>query len=284
MNSRLAACVVCGASLEPGDKHVRLYCSNRCKVRAWKQRQSASVCGRCGVDTSYRRQFCLSCVRISMRSKPRKSLAARSCEVCATLFHVRSGRANWTCSAACSRHMRAAQWRGRKAATSERACSQCGGVFIAVSAKKCRRCQRRYNHRHRHSSGTHCQRAKRLGLPRDYSITSDKVFQRDGWRCQLCGRATPKRLKGKQQPTSPEVDHIVPLSRGGGHVWDNVQCACRQCNGDKGANVLGQLRIPMVTSVKQMTVGPQNVYRNHVGTVDPSLARNMPSDRLRQGD
>jgi hypothetical protein len=43
--------------------------------------------------------------------------------------------------------------------------------------------------------------------------------------------------------TAPELDHIIPLASGGAHVWDNVQCTCRKCNGEKGAEVLGQLRL-----------------------------------------
>ena len=46
------------------------------------------------------------------------------------------------------------------------------------------------------------------------------VFQRDGWRCKLCG------LRGKL-----ECDHVVPLHLGG-DPWDqeNLQTACRTCH------------------------------------------------------
>ena len=30
-----------------------------------------------------------------------------------------------------------------------------------------------------------------------------------------------------------DVDHIVPLTRGGTHTWDNVQLLCRTCNASK---------------------------------------------------
>lgn len=67
------------------------------------------------------------------------------------------------------------------------------------------------------------------------------VFERDNWRCHLCRRSTPKRLRGTCDPRAPELDHVVTLADGGQHTWSNVACACRQCNGRKGAKSLGQL-------------------------------------------
>ena len=63
-----------------------------------------------------------------------------------------------------------------------------------------------------------------------------KVFDRDGWHCQICGKHTPKNNRGKRYPNSPELDHRIPLSMGGGHTYSNVQCACRKCNGSKSNN------------------------------------------------
>jgi 5-methylcytosine-specific restriction endonuclease McrA len=44
------------------------------------------------------------------------------------------------------------------------------------------------------------------------------VFARDGNRCQYCGA------------TAENIDHVVPRSRGGQHIWENVVAACRPCN------------------------------------------------------
>ena len=50
-----------------------------------------------------------------------------------------------------------------------------------------------------------------------------KVLERDGWRCQACGKVG--RL---------EVDHIKPMEDGGA-VYDlaNLQTLCRGCHFDK---------------------------------------------------
>jgi 5-methylcytosine-specific restriction endonuclease McrA len=47
------------------------------------------------------------------------------------------------------------------------------------------------------------------------------VFVRDDYTCQYCGER------------AENVDHVVPRSRGGLHVWENVVAACRRCNSRK---------------------------------------------------
>ena len=39
-----------------------------------------------------------------------------------------------------------------------------------------------------------------------------------------------------------EVDHIQPLSRGGGHGWDNLQALCKSCHSKKTARESGFVR------------------------------------------
>jgi 5-methylcytosine-specific restriction endonuclease McrA len=69
------------------------------------------------------------------------------------------------------------------------------------------------------------------------------IFERDGWRCQLCGKRTD-RTKVHPHPDAPVLDHIVPLSVGGPHEPSNVQCAHSRCNGLKGARAANdQLRL-----------------------------------------
>ena len=84
------------------------------------------------------------------------------------------------------------------------------------------------------------RRAVERGAKAD-NIDPLRVFARDGWRCHLCGRRTPKALRGTCDPTAPELDHIVTLADGGEHTWGNVACACRACNNAKGARSMGQL-------------------------------------------
>ena len=56
------------------------------------------------------------------------------------------------------------------------------------------------------------------------------IFLRDHNHCQYCGRKCPTR--------DLSIDHVLPLSRGGKSVWDNVVCACLPCNARKGSRLL----------------------------------------------
>lgn len=73
------------------------------------------------------------------------------------------------------------------------------------------------------------------------SIDPIKVFDRDRWRCHLCGIKTPQRLRGTTKDDAPELEHIISLADGGTHTWGNVACSCRRCNIAKGAGSRGQL-------------------------------------------
>jgi 5-methylcytosine-specific restriction endonuclease McrA len=70
-----------------------------------------------------------------------------------------------------------------------------------------------------------------------------EVLERDGWRCHLCGYMTRKAMRGTYHPKTPELDHIVPISKGGEHSRRNTACACRSCNQTKLNRSLGQLRL-----------------------------------------
>lgn len=84
--------------------------------------------------------------------------------------------------------------------------------------------------------------ARARGAGKCESINPIAVFMAAGWKCQLCGKPTAQRLRGTYHKRAPELDHVRPLSKGGTHTWDNVQCLCRECNGWKSDRVVvGQI-------------------------------------------
>jgi Zn finger protein HypA/HybF involved in hydrogenase expression len=87
-------------------------------------------------------------------------------------------------------------------------------------------------------------KAKRRALERGVAaenVNPILVFERDKWTCQLCGIRTPSSLRGTHRDNAPELDHIIPLSRGGEHTYRNTQCSCRKCNAAKSDVPKGQL-------------------------------------------
>ncbi len=133
-------------------------------------------------------------------------------------------------------------WPPSKPTAKHKVCRYCGKDFLrptshfgstAYCCEECRRKAARKRNRDGFRGKTY-KRAKKYGVAYDRTVNAEKVFERAKWRCSLCGRKTPKRLMGSNSPKAPTIDHILPMSRGGGHTWDNVQCACRACNSEKG--------------------------------------------------
>lgn len=84
-------------------------------------------------------------------------------------------------------------------------------------------------------------KSKRKALERGAGVAElinpDFILERDKYRCYICGIKTPKKLRGTFEDNAPEVDHIIPLSKGGLHVESNLRCSCRKCNGLKSDRI-----------------------------------------------
>ena len=61
-------------------------------------------------------------------------------------------------------------------------------------------------------------------------LTNQALFGRDRNLCLYCGKHLPDGELTR--------DHVVPVSRGGSDVWDNVVAACKRCNHFKGNRLL----------------------------------------------
>ena len=59
------------------------------------------------------------------------------------------------------------------------------------------------------------------------------VCDRDNWTCHICGGPVDHTVDGNN-PLGPSLDHVIPLSAGGAHSYDNVRLAHRKCNTVKG--------------------------------------------------
>lgn len=84
------------------------------------------------------------------------------------------------------------------------------------------------------------RRASMSEVVRDPGVSIEALRSRDGDFCCYCGAeldftpAVGRRFK----PNGAAVEHITPISKGGGHVFENVTLACRHCNTSKGGRTL----------------------------------------------
>lgn len=62
--------------------------------------------------------------------------------------------------------------------------------------------------------------------------------------CAICGQPVDKTLPAGH-PLAPEVDEIIPISKGGSPVeWENLQLAHRICNQRRGAKPMSVMTRP----------------------------------------
>ena len=133
----------------------------------------------------------------------------------------------------------------------EHVCPVCGRKFRSryANAVYCsHECRKRADNRKKskRSGRDHVRRAKRYGVAYEHGITLDRLVERDGLTCYLCGKTCDKSDTrwGSSGPDHPTIDHVIALKNGGTHTWDNVAVACGMCNSIKRDIPLNELQTP----------------------------------------
>lgn len=265
-------CVQCGLSYPAGSGYK--YCSPICRekatwarnsvtgktldeIRAASVRNQDRACEGCGCmfkpKARDRLRFCsrecastsparwkVPRVRVERERYPFTRVWFSNCGRCTKIVVARTP-ATKVCSARCKRG-------------GPRFCPDCG---VAIDGKYFRRCEGCRALRisvaklagRQTDTARAAKRARRKARKAAERAAVVEVFdpvdvlERDGWRCHLCRASTPRRLRGTYHPRAPELDHVMPLARGGEHSRANTACACRACNGAKGAHPRGQLHL-----------------------------------------
>lgn len=57
----------------------------------------------------------------------------------------------------------------------------------------------------------------------------EQIAVRDNYTCQICGKYMPDGV-------GLQIDHIIPIAKGGKSVPSNLQVLCSKCNGRKSKN------------------------------------------------
>jgi 5-methylcytosine-specific restriction endonuclease McrA len=82
---------------------------------------------------------------------------------------------------------------------------------------------------------------------RQVPLSRKYILMRDRYTCQYCG---------KQEAKNMTVDHVLPRALGGKSTWENLVCACRQCNNRKND------RYPHDANMKLLSVPKRPHYKN----------------------
>ena len=69
-------------------------------------------------------------------------------------------------------------------------------------------------------------------------ISRRSIFARDSHRCQYCGNR------------ADSIDHVIPKSKGGKHIWENVVAACKTCNSRKKDHLLRDISLELICKPK----------------------------------
>ena len=96
-----------------------------------------------------------------------------------------------------------------------------------------RKSRRKSSKKRKKLYGNHRKRAKHYGVEYE-PVNRYKVYERDNWTCVSCGIKV--EATKEYAPHQASIDHIIPVSKGGSHTYDNVQTMCVTCNSLKGAS------------------------------------------------
>jgi hypothetical protein len=92
---------------------------------------------------------------------------------------------------------------------------------------------RKYKKLHPEIDRLHCHKRRALKLKNGHEkYTEIQIYKRDKYICGICHTKIDKKLKWPH-PQSPCLDHVIPISRGGADMPDNIQAAHFGCNTTK---------------------------------------------------
>lgn len=121
-------------------------------------------------------------------------------------------------------------------------CQECGNIFVGNKKYCSVDCMKRSNNSYKKDK--RIRKIKYASIDKDINI--QKLYQRDEGICWLCEKACDFNDYHLDEDGNfivgfnyPSIDHIMPLSKGGQHSWDNVKLAHHYCNTVKSNKVVG---------------------------------------------
>ncbi|MEO0072918.1 MAG: HNH endonuclease [candidate division WOR-3 bacterium] len=78
---------------------------------------------------------------------------------------------------------------------------------------------------------------------REIPLTKRNILRRDNHQCQYCGKKTGPMT----------TDHVIPKGKGGTDSWENLVCACVECNTKKGNKPYMSVGLKLLRKPKKPT-------------------------------
>jgi len=226
-------CIVCGVHVVGTPRsHTGKKCDEH---RSWKPRQCQTCDATFYTRWKARAYYCSeACGTQPEPLATWTNLRWRQCQ-CGKWI-CRPNNRQW-CSNECYLHSEVAR-RGRPALDAPppipiKPCADCGSSTGSRRRTYCLPCstirrqaseQRARRVRRQRYGNTSRARARRYGVEYE-PVDRIAVYNRDGWRCGICGLTVDKRLSAPH-PMAASLDHVIPISLGGPHLYTNVQWGC----------------------------------------------------------
>jgi 5-methylcytosine-specific restriction endonuclease McrA len=110
-------------------------------------------------------------------------------------------------------------------------CIVCGGELKGKQQRYCSgHCKRRY--------GSSKRRGKKQIVNIEV-VTINQIHKADKGICQICGKEVDISIPWPK-PSSPSIDHIIPINHGGEHSYRNTRLTHLSCNTSRGDKYDGE--------------------------------------------
>lgn len=104
------------------------------------------------------------------------------------------------------------------------------------------------------------------------TLTNAALFARDGHLCLYCGRGFARSMLTR--------DHVLPVSKGGRDLWENVVAACFACNSRKGNRTPQQAGMPLLAIpyrpswIEHLILSNRNILADQMAFLRNQLPKN----------
>ena len=193
-------------------------------------------CYACRTSPAMKGGYCAPCRSRYERERRQGIRHERTCTGCGTTLQVSIHKLHADtafCSRACKDTYRNATLRAERAsrkAQVERNCPHCGTSIPPSMRAHAVYCSAECN-----SAAHQATRKARMKITVDGEvrrIPRAYIIERDNATCHICRK--------RCAPNDIQIDHVIPLSRGGTHTLENLRVSCARCNASKGNRAVGE--------------------------------------------